>query len=369
MLRILCIVASMDTGGAETFLMKVFRNIDKTRIEMDFCVGTTRKGYYDDEILSNGGKIVYVTMKSKNFAVFCKDLFSLLRKNHYDCVIRIGASSLTAIELWIAKICGVPCRILRSSNAGTLMDQGIHGVIHKILRVPLTSAATVKIAPSYLAGEYTFGKRIAKKDLIILKNGLPTDDFSFSEEYRQQIRDEFDIKEKIVVGHVGRFNPQKNHDYLIDVFNEFSKGKTNAVLMLVGTGELETQIKAKARELDILDKIIFTGVRSDVPKLLMAMDVLVFPSIYEGMPNVVVEAQCTGLPCVISDAITHEAKITDLVTMESIHDAPLKWSTSISQSLEKKVDRNKYAEEMRRNGYEIKDVVNQFITLARGKYQ
>lgn len=366
MLRILCIVASMDTGGAETFLMKVFRNIDKTKIEMDFCVGTTQKGYYDDEIRSNGGKIIYVTMKSKNFAVFCKDLFSLLRKEHYDCVIRIGASSLTAIELWIAKICGVPCRILRSSNAGTLKDKGIHGIIHKILRVPLTSAATIKIAPSYLAGEYTFGKRIAKKELIILKNGLPIDSFVFSEEYRQQIRDEFRINDKIVIGHVGRFNRQKNHDYLIDVFNEFSKNTSNVVLMLVGTGELESQVKEKARELNIIDKIIFTGVRSDVSKLLMAMDVLVFPSIYEGMPNVVIEAQCTGLPCVISDSITREVKVTDLVTMESIHDMPSKWSATISQSLKKKIDRTKYAEEMRRNGYEIKDVVDRFVALARG---
>ena len=366
MLRILCIVASMDTGGAETFLMKVFRNIDKTQIEMDFCVGTTRKGYYDDEILANGGKIFYVTMKSKNFAVFCKDLISLLRNKHYDCVIRTGASSLTAIELWIAKICGVPCRILRSSNAGTLKDKGIHGIIHKILRVPLTSAATIKIAPSRLAGEYTFGKRIAKRDLIILKNGLPTENYIFSAEYRQQIREEFGINDKIVIGHVGRFNQQKNHDYLIDVFNQFSKIKPNAVLMLVGTGELQTQVKEKALELNILDKIIFTGVRSDVPRLLMAMDVLVFPSFYEGMPNVVIESQCTGLPCVISDSITNEVKVTDLVTMESIHDEPLKWNDSILQSLKKKIDRVKYAEIMRRNGYEIKDIVEQFVELARG---
>lgn len=368
MLRILCIVASMDAGGAETFLMKIFRNVDKNQIEMDFCVGTKRKGYYNDEILSNGGKIFYVTMKSKNFFVFCKDLISLLQNKHYDCVIRIGASSLTAIELWIAKICGVPCRILRSSNAGTLIDQGIHGIIHTILRVPLTSAATVKIAPSYLAGEYTFGKRIAKKDLIILKNGLTIKDFTFSEEWRKQIRKDFGIKNEIVVGHVGRFNRQKNHDYLLDVFKEFSKSKENVVLLLVGIGELEIQIQEKARKLDLLDKIIFTGVRSDVSHLLMAMDILVFPSIYEGMPNVVIEAQCTGLPCVISDSITHEVKITDLVTMESIHDAPSKWSASISQSLEKKRDRKKYAEQMQRNGYDIKDVVNQFVSLARGSF-
>lgn len=365
MTRILCIVASMDTGGAETFLMKIFRKIDKNNFQMDFCVGSDKKGYYDDEIDRLGGKIYKVTMKSKSIFAFCRELKSLIDANRYDCVIRIGASSFTAIDLWIAKMCGVNCRILRSSNAGTLQDAGIHRVVHKLFRRPLTSVASIKIAPSRLAGEYTFGKKTADKELVLLKNGLNISDFTFSSDDRETVRKSYGLNDKIVVGHIGRFNLQKNHDYLINVFKAFLVDHANSCLLLVGTGERIEEVKKIVKEQGMEDKVIFAGVCSNVPQLLMAMDILVFPSLYEGMPNVVIEAQATGLPCVISDTITEEAKVTDLVIMKSIQADVEEWTVAITTLLQQSKDRFSYASKMRENGYDIDDVVSEFCRLLK----
>lgn len=365
MTRILCIVASMDTGGAETFLMKIFRKIDKKEFQMDFCVGADRKGYYDDEIIRLGGNIHKVTMKSKSIVSFYRELKSLILANRYDCVMRIGASSFTAIDLWIAKSCGVKCRILRSSNAGTLQDAGIHRIIHKLLRRPLTSVATVKIAPSVLAGEYTFGKKAADKDLILLKNGLNISNFTFLPADRQAVRERYGLNDKTVVGHIGRFNIQKNHDYLIEVFQQFVSLHPDSCLLLVGNGERLGEVKKAIIERGIEDKVIFAGVCSNVPQLLMAMDILVFPSLYEGMPNVVIEAQTTGLPCIISDTITEEAIVTDLVTMKSIHADPKEWTDAMDIALQAHKDRAAYASKMRENGYDIDSVITEFCRLIK----
>ncbi len=358
MKKILCIAASMDTGGAETFLMKVFRGIDKEKWHMDFCVTKKERGFYDDEIEQGGGKIFRITQKTDSMKKFKKELAAVIKENQYDVVFRSGASCFTAIDLWVAKKCGVKVRVLRSSNAGTMQGK-LQQLINVFCRGMLTRAANVKMAPSMLAAEYTFGKRRAHKHACILKNGLDVSRFAFNEEVRAKIRQELGLDDKFIVGHIGRLSGQKNHKFLIDIFYEFQKKREDAVLILIGTGELKEQIQAKAESLGIGDKVIFLGVRSNVPDYLMAMDMMAFPSLFEGMPNVIIEAQTTGLPCLIADTITKEALVTDRVRMLSLSDSAEKWAEEMEKT-DIATDRQAYAEQMRAAGYEMQDVIETF---------
>ena len=358
MKKILCIAASMDTGGAETFLMKIFRGIDREKWHMDFCVTKKERGFYDDEIEKGGSKIFRITQKTDNMKKFKKELAAVIKENQYDVVFRSGASCFTAIDLWVAKKCGVKVRVLRSSNAGTMQGK-LQQLINVFCRGMLTRAANVKMAPSMLAAEYTFGKRRAHKHACILNNGLDISRFVFNAETRENTRKALGLDDKFIVGHVGRLSGQKNHKYLLDIFYEFQKRRDDAVLILIGTGELEGDIRAKAEGLGIADKVHFLGVRSNVPDYLMAMDMMVFPSLFEGMPNVIVEAQTTGLPCLIADTITKEVLVTDRVRMLSLFDPAEKWAEEMEKT-DFATDRQAYAEQMRAAGYEITDVIETF---------
>lgn len=359
MKKILCIAASMDTGGAETFLMKIFRGINKEQWHMDFCVTKQERGFYDNEIEENGGKIFRITQKTESLKKFKKELSDVIKQNSYDVVFRSGASCFTALDLWVAKKCGVKVRVLRSSNAGTMQGR-VQQLINVICRKAMTSAANVKMAPSMLAAEYTFGKKAAHNSVCILKNGLDVQRYVFNEQARQTIRQELGIEDKFVVGHVGRFSAQKNHSFLIDIFHFFQKEKQkDSVLLLLGTGEDEEKIKAKVKELGIEDKVFFMGVKSNVVDYLMAMDMLLFPSLFEGMPNVVIEAQTTGLPCLISDTITKEVMVTDCIKMLSLAEPKEVWSEEMKK-INKKQDRRIYAQKMAQEGYEMQEVIERF---------
>lgn len=319
--RLLCIVSNMDTGGAETFLMKMYRQLDRNRYQMDFVVSGDGRGYYEDEIEQLGGIVYRITRKTKNFVAFRRELAAAVRDDGCPCVLRIGSDALSAIDLWVAKRAGARRLALRSSNASD--GKGSLGMfLQKAFRRLLTSVADVKIAPSDLAAEYTFGpKAVRNGEVHYLRNALDLDAYAFSTEKRSAIRAELGIDAgALVVGHVGRFAHQKNHGFLIEAFAELLKARPDAKLVLVGKGELESEVREKSDALGVLSSIVFTGVRSDVPALLSGFDVLALPSFYEGMPNVVIEAQAAGLACVVSDTVTRQANVTGLVEFLPLDD-------------------------------------------------
>lgn len=362
--RLLCLVSCMNTGGAETFLMKLYRKIDRTKYQMDFGVFTEEEGFYDEEIKLLGGKVHHLVPKTKNFSLYKKGLYDLVKKEQYKYVLRITSNAAGFYDLKIAKEAGARVCIARSSNSSD-GDSFKVKLINDISRFLFVKYVDVKIAPSDLAAEYTFGKKAtAKGEVYYLNNGLDLDVYSFSEEKRKRIEGEFGLQGKFVVGHVGRFSKQKNHEFLIDIFYELKKKKDNAVLLLVGNGELKQNIEDKAKALGIDDSIIFAGIRSDVPDLLSAMDVFVFPSFYEGMPNTVIEAQATGLPCVIADTITKEACVTDCVHFKSLADSAEKWVEKILESKNNIGDRSLYSKVMKNRGYDINDVVKMFKKIT-----
>lgn len=314
MKRLLCILSGMNAGGAETFLMKVYRNIDRSRYQMDFCINVKEKCYYEDEILDLGGRIFRIPSKSENLNEFRLQLTKIIKENRYDHVLRITSNTMGLMDLKIAKKAGASICCARSSNAsdgGSLKSR----VLHQLGRILYNGYVDVRIAPSDLAARYTFGDKAYENGRVnILHNGLNLNTYKYSPEEREKIRKELFVSaETRLIGHIGRFDEQKNHDFLLEVFHRIHSMDANTKLLLVGNGSLKEKIRKKAENLGILDSVIFAGVRSDVPSLLSAMDVFVMPSFYEGMPNTIIEAQATGLPCVIADTITREANITGLV--------------------------------------------------------
>lgn len=311
--RLLCCMSSMNTGGAETFLMKQYRRMDREKYQMDFCVNVEERGFYDDEIEAMGGRIFRIPPKSQNFRESLRALENIVRENSYESVLCSSVKPGTALELVAARKGGAKRLIYRSSNSnveGGFKQKLLHSTVGQLAK----TVPTVKIAPSKEAAEYCFGKGCIEKGRAhLLRNGINTSVYRYSDDTRESVRNSLGLENKFAVAHVGRFSKQKNHSFLIDVFAEILKINPDSVLLLVGTGELEEAIKQKARQKNIIDKVRFLGVRSDVPQLLCAADVFVFPSFYEGMPNTVIEAQALSLHCVISDTITPEADITGLV--------------------------------------------------------
>lgn len=357
--HLLCIVTNMNTGGAETFLMKVYRQLDKTKYQMDFCICNLEKNFYENEIIKMGGKIYHLPMKTKNPFKYCYLLFKLIHSNKYNYVFRLGSTIFETFDLYIAMLAGAKIRVFRSCNA----NSGHHSILikfHKIFRKIIMKIANVKFAPSDLAAKFTFGNI---KNVHLLNNGLDTKQFEFS---LNKLRQELNIQDSFVVGHIGRFNFQKNHKFLLKIFSEIKKQKENANLLLIGKGELEKEVKEQAKELNISDSIKFLGVRSDIPELLSAMDVFVFPSLFEGMPNTVIEAQTNGLPCLISDTITKQAKQTDIVNFMSLKQTPLEWANKAIEitSKQRLENRSQFALKMKQKGYDISDTTEQLINFV-----
>ncbi len=362
--RLLCIVSNMDAGGAETFLMKMYRQLDRTCYQMDFVVSGDGRGYYEDEIERLGGRVFRITRKTKDFSAYRRELFDAVREDGCPVVLRIGSNAFSAIDLWIAKRAGARRLALRSSNASD-GQAGLGMLLQRALRRPLTSVANVKIAPSDLAAEYTFGPMAMRKgEVHYLRNALDLDAYAFSAEKRTAIRAELSIDaDALVVGHVGRFAPQKNHGFLIEVFTELLKSRPDARLVLVGKGELEDEVCAKAEAFGVLGSIVFTGVRSDVPALLSAFDALALPSLYEGMPNVVIEAQAAGLSCVVSDTVTRQADVTGLVEYLPI-DNTTAWAKVLESAAT--VERLDTRTAMTAAGYDISSEAKKFVELVYG---
>ena len=361
--RLLVILASLDAGGAETFMMKVFRGLPKD-YKMDFIV-STNSGFYENEVLELGGRIFRVPLRTKQPIKTFKAIYDVVKNNRYTHILKLCDTPIGVYDLLAAKLGGAKVLCVRSCNASAVNGR-LGKFINTLLRPLLNYISFVKIAPSRLAAEFTFGKtEVESGKVAFLHNSVDLNVYKYDDDNRKKIRREFNIDDnQLIVGHVGRFNQQKNHKFLIAIFAEFLKQKPDAKLILVGKGELETEIHKQVVSLGIEKSVIFTGIRSDVPAILSAMDVFVFPSFYEGMPNTVIEAQSTGLPCVIADTITREAGVTDCVQYRALGDTAEVWAntalTLINSSNEK---RYCYVSKMKEAGYDIESCVKYFIKL------
>ena len=350
----------MDAGGAETFLMKIYRTINREKYQMDFCINTYSKCFYEDEIVSLGGKIYRIPEKSNNIIQFRKQLYNIIKDNNYKYVLRITSHAVGFMDLKIAKKAGAIICCARSSNSSD--GKGIVTIIlHVIGRFLYQKYVDVKIAPSDLAAIYTFGSAEYKSSKVkILQNGLDLSTYKFNAQNRKALREELNIPDNtFVVGHIGRFYEQKNHLFLINVFRQIKEIKHDSKLLLIGDGPLYNQVKEEVERLHIDDSVIFAGVRRDIPQVLSSMDAFVFPSLYEGMPNTVIEAQASGLPCLISDTITREANVNGFVKFMSLNETYQKWA-KVTIELPY-LDRIKCNQEMKNGQYDINLVTQKFV--------
>lgn len=366
MKRILCLISCMNAGGAETFLMKLYRQIDRTRYQLDFCINVPEKCFYEDEILAMGGRIFRIPSKSENRKEFTRQLTEIVRREKYESVLRITSNAMGFMDLKVAKKAGAKICAARSSNSSD--GKGWKPwLAHRLGKLFYGKYVDVKFAPSDLAAIYTFGKKAYDGGKVtILHNAVDLRVFHYDPEGRARIRTELGIGENtLLVGHVGRFDPQKNHSQLLSVYAELARKQPDSKLLLVGKGKLEQPLREQAEALGITDRVIFAGVRSDIPQVLSAMDVFVFPSLYEGMPNTVIEAQSTGLPCIIADTITREADITGLVQYLSLETPADQWAAAALSAAAK--PRRDTREDFEKNHYDIRGVAGEFVALCTGE--
>ena len=340
-IRVLHVVVRMDRAGLETFIMNVYRNIDRNMFEFNFLCASSLEGAYDDEIMQLGGKIYHMPMSDNRGILRKFDRVNLIaqwlitHKNEIDIIHwHSGDAVESLLCLKACKKAGIKNIIIHSHNSKC--DRMI---LNRICRVFAGAYKYRKLACSEEAAEWRFGNRFVKKNEVeVIYNGIDLEAYKYDKQSSIDMKKALGIENKIVLGHIGRFSQQKNHEFLIDVFYEYHKTHSDAVLILIGKGELEEKIRAKVSKLGIDDHVKFLGVRNDIPKLLQAMDVFVFPSLYEGLAVVWVEAQAASLPIVTNKIIPNTAIISDLVRQLPIDD-PLKWCIEIDEAL--KTDRNK----------------------------
>lgn len=307
-IRVLHVVGQMNRGGTETLLMALLRITDGTRFRYDFVEQTTAACDYDEEILALGSKIYRCpTIGPKNLHTYRK-WWKNFFENHPEYRIVHGHSRGSApIYLDEANKAG---RITVAHCHNNSFGLGLKGVIRKIWQQSLKHIADYNFACSYESGISQFGKN---GEFAVLRNGIDAPCFAWNREARNRVRKEFGLGDSFVVGNVARFELQKNHKFLIEVFYEIQKMQADSKLLLVGRGTLENEIRQQAEHMGIADKVIFAGLRSDVNELMQAMDAFVLPSHFEGLGIVNIEAQAAGLPCFVSaDVVPPEAKVTEL---------------------------------------------------------
>jgi glycosyltransferase involved in cell wall biosynthesis len=350
MIRVLHVLSSMNRGGMETFIMNIYRNIDKKKVQFDFLLHTQEECAYNDEIRSLGGKIFSVPSRRNGVLKNRKALDNFFKEHPEYRIVHQHVSSLTYVApLKIAKKNGVPVRIVHSHNT----QQGgsrIHKYIHKYNQLFIESFATHYFACSNLAAKWLYPRKQYK--FILINNGIETEKFIYNTEIRDEYRKKFDIENKFVLGHVGRFSPQKNHDFLIDIFKEIHDENNDCVLMLIGDGELRTKIENKVKKLGLQNDVIFTGIRSDIAELYQAMDLFVFPSLYEGLGIVLIEAQASGLKCFTSNKVVpKDVNVTGLVNFLDLDKSAQYWANRIMTN--KNYRRNLTLDTIKGAGYDV----------------
>ena len=351
-IRILHENVIMDPGGIETQLMRIYRNIDKSKVQFDFLLHRTQKGAYDDEIRAMGGRIYYA--EPFNPFRYAQYMNSMRRffKEHPEYKIMIAHAELALGPLICAKEAGIPMRVCYSHNGRFALN--LKRCFMDFETLFLKKFCTDMFAVSALAGRYTFGEKAVDEGRVrLIKNGIMTGDFVFSPEVRAQKRRELGLEDQFIVGHVGRFMQQKNHMFLLETFQKLHVLRPDAHLILIGEGRLEQEIKDKAAALGVTDSVSILGRRTDVNELMQAMDALVFPSLWEGFPNVAIEAQAAALPVYMSENITEEAHFSQYSRRLPLDIGPEGWAKAIYEDSAQPMERVDMAAFMRENGYDV----------------
>lgn len=345
MIRVLHVVTYMGIGGLETMLMNYYRHINREKIQFDFLVHRDFEAAYDQEITKLGGRIYRLPRLNPISPYYKKQLDEFFVKHSEYRIVHSHLDCMSAIPLKFAKKNEIPVRIAHSHSSSQTKDKKYYLKLY--YKSKIKKYATELFACSEAAGQWMFNTN----HFHILNNAIDTEQYIYDPVVREFERKKLGIsKETIVIGHVGRFAPPKNHRYLIELFDLVRKRIPDTTLLLIGDGVLRSQAENQVKELGLEGKVIFTGQRRDVSQLLQAMDVFAFPSIYEGLPVSLIEAQAAGLPCLISDKVPIECKKTDLVKQIPLDDMN-RWVELMINA--KKVVRRDTSDEIKKAGFDI----------------
>lgn len=339
----------MNRGGIESYMMNYYRNFDHEKIQIDFIVHNAGGcGYYDDEIKKLGGNIYVVPQKSKHPLTYPSNLKKIFKNNNYK-IIHTHMDAMSTWVLKIAKECEIPVRIAHSHNTQHLTTNPIKLFFLEQARKKINLYATHRMACSEAAGNWLFGNAPYQ----IIKNAIDLDNFIFSPASRENVRKEWGIKEnEFLIGHVGRFDTQKNHVFLIDCFYKIHQKLPNTKLMLIGEGILMPNIKDKVEKLGLKDCIVFTGSRNDANRFYNAFDLFVLPSLFEGLGIVAIEAEINGCTTFLSDNTPQDARIAHNVSFLPL-DIDV-WTEKVIKYILKKNTRQGALFDIYNSGYDIK---------------
>ena len=357
MKRILVFGMTENPGGVESFLMNYYRNIDRTKLQFDFLCNSYNPIAYEDELINLGARTFHIISRRENRKKFRKELEYLFMVHSKEwSAIWVNVCSLANIDyLKVAKDYGIPKRIIHSHNSEN-MDSKLRGALHLINKTRISNYATDFWACSEDAAKWFYSKDIQKK-AIIIKNAIDASRYKFDQKKRDEIREQIKASEEtFVIGNVGRLHFQKNQDFAIDVFKERLKKHENSLLVLVGQGEDEKELKEKCQKLGLLDKVIFAGVQKDIGGWLSAFDLFLFPSVFEGLGIVALEAQANGVPVLASDkVIPKEVQINQNFHFCDLKCGASKWAEIIEQIEEKDFREcfRKAYEKLAEKGFEI----------------
>lgn len=352
--RILHVVTTMDYGGVETLIMSIYRGIDRSKIQFDFLCHNSIDNKYTNEILNMGGRMFMIPgPKHIGILKYEKKLYDFFLNHSEYQIVHVHLNQRNGEILKVAKKAGVPIRISHCHVANPNQSIAMK-LYYKYFSYVNRKVLTHAFACSDKAGDWLYGKKIKYR---IISNAISVENFCFNLNERKYIRDKYNIeKTEFLLGHVGRFDNAKNHDFILRVFDDISKKNSNKFkLMLIGTGYNEEEIKNQAKRLKLFSKIIFVGESNNLGKYYSAMDLFLFPSIYEGFGIVAVEAQCSGLMVLASNTVPNEVKITENVKFMSLADPIDNWSKYICEyvNIYDPSNREKYYNIVKESNYNI----------------
>lgn len=323
-IRVLEIVTDMGRGGIETMLMNHYRHLDRDAVQLDFLVHRQKRSVYDDEIESLGGRIYRLPPLNPFSREYKRKLEEFFSAHSEYKIVHCHLDCMAGVPLRVAKRQGVPVRIAHAHSSN--QTRNIKYPLKLLFKRGISKQATILFACGEASGEWMFGG----EPFTVMRNAIDAAAFCYSPDMRETVRKElFPHDSALVIGHVGSFKAPKNHLFLLDIFKEIHSKEPDSILLLVGTGGLMDTVREKARNLGLLDSVYLIGDRKDVYRVMQAMDIFVLPSLFEGLPVTMVEAQAAGLPCFISDKVPLECKITDLVTQIPLHAPAEQWAAQI----------------------------------------
>ena len=355
-LHVLHVFGKLNRGGAESRVMDLYRNVDRAKVQFDFMQHTTKVCDFQPEIEQLGGKVYHVPpFRFWNYFSYCKAWKQFIKEHPEIRIVHGHMTSTASIYLPIVHKKGV-FTIAHSRNAG--VDKGIKGKLTKFLRRNLKEKCDRCFACSKLAGEAVFGKEAMEQGKVtIIPNAIDAARFTFDPEVRKQKREELHIRqEEFLIGEVGRFDPQKNQKYAVEILAECRKKNFPAKLILIGEGPLMETVRQQVEELKLQEYVIFTGLQKNVVPFYQAMDFFLLPSFYEGLPGVAVEAQASGLRGILSDAITTETVMTSLMEFRSVQEPAEVWADRIMACGH--YERQNTLKEMQEAGFDVKNLAN-----------